>query len=141
MEPQAHDRTTDEILLGLGLGFISIGSWILLGATPTLLLGGGAIAGYLLYEHRDSLHLTDPAAPAPTLPGAARTRRDTDHCRQCGSDNLFSGYFDHEGYAVPLRVGDGPEYLRHMQAEGVRWTTFCQQCGAEQTSRRRRVDN
>jgi hypothetical protein len=43
-------------------------------------------------------------------------------CAVCGSDNLFSGFFDFEGYAVPDDSGDG-----------WRWTTYCNQCGAEQS--------
>ena len=51
-------------------------------------------------------------------------RRVPDHCPSCGSDDLFSGHFDAEGYAVPLNVGD-------TTPPGVRWTTFCNQCGDE----------
>jgi hypothetical protein len=43
-------------------------------------------------------------------------------CATCGSDNLFSGFFDLEGYGVPDDSGDG-----------WRWTTYCNECGAEQS--------
>lgn len=57
-----------------------------------------------------------------------RTRRVPDNCPECGSDNLFSGHFDADDYAYPLNVGD-------KEPEGVRWTTFCNQCGSEVLSR------
>lgn len=44
-----------------------------------------------------------------------------DACIACGSDDLFSGFFD----ADDLAVTDD-------RAPGSRWTTFCNQCGAEQ---------
>lgn len=47
-----------------------------------------------------------------------------DRCPYCGSENLFSGHFDADDYAYPLNIGD-------HQPEGVRWTTFCNQCGSE----------
>jgi hypothetical protein len=47
-----------------------------------------------------------------------------DRCPSCGSDNLFSGHFDADDYAYPLNIGD-------HTPEGVRWTTFCNQCGSE----------
>ena len=56
-------------------------------------------------------------------------RRDTDHCSECGSENLFSGHFDGEGLAVPL---DGPGGASRPTPPGVEWKTFCNQCGAEQ---------
>lgn len=45
----------------------------------------------------------------------------TDSCSACGSEDLFSGYFDLDDLAVSEDTG-----------EGVRWTTFCNQCGTEQ---------
>ena len=50
---------------------------------------------------------------------------DTDHCRSCGSDDLFSGWFDEDALAVPLSIGDATP-------PGVEWTTFCNVCGEEQ---------
>ncbi len=47
-------------------------------------------------------------------------KTDTDHCKACGSDNLFSGHYDDEDLAVP---NGGPD---------TRWTTFCNECGEEQ---------
>ena len=69
MESQAQDLTTDDLLLGLGIGSISLGSYLLLGLWPTMLIGGGALVAWQLYEHRDDLHLTEPAeAEAPVSP-------------------------------------------------------------------------
>jgi hypothetical protein len=48
-------------------------------------------------------------------------RRDTDHCRGCGSDNLFSGFFGPDDLAVT-----------DDRVPGSRWTTFCNECGEEQ---------
>lgn len=59
-------------------------------------------------------------------------RADSDHCRACGSDNLFSGFFDADDLAVdgkPSHLGpSGPS-----TSPGTRWTTFCNECGTEQT--------
>lgn len=56
-------------------------------------------------------------------------RRDSDHCESCGSTSLFSGWFDADDLGYQLALGD-------PTPPGVRWTTFCNECGAEQTSRR-----
>ena len=53
-----------------------------------------------------------------------RTKRVPDRCPDCGSDSLFSGHFDADDLGYPLNVGD-------KTPAGVRWTTFCNQCGAE----------
>jgi hypothetical protein len=50
-----------------------------------------------------------------------RRKTDTDHCVGCGSENLFSGFFDADGLGVPDDTGPG-----------WRWTTYCNQCGDEQ---------
>jgi hypothetical protein len=63
--------------------------------------------GYAIERHDTILTVTRPTH-AP--------------CATCYSDNLFSGFFDLEGYAVPDDSGDG-----------WRWTTYCNQCGAEQS--------
>ncbi len=42
----------------------------------------------------------------------------------CGSADLFSGWFDADDLAHPLGLGE-------PTPEGVRWTTFCNECGAE----------
>lgn len=55
-------------------------------------------------------------------------RKDTDHCSCCGSDNLFSGFFDADDLGFPLDI-DTP---KDQTPEGVRWTTFCNECGEEQ---------
>lgn len=52
------------------------------------------------------------------------TRRVPDQCPECGSADLFSGWFDADDYAVPLALAD-------KTPPGVRWTTFCNQCGSE----------
>jgi hypothetical protein len=49
-----------------------------------------------------------------------RLPKATDHCRTCGSDNLFSGFFG----ADDLAVSDDRE-------PGSRYTTFCNECGDE----------
>jgi hypothetical protein len=52
------------------------------------------------------------------------TRKPRETCPECGSLSLFTGWFDREGYAVPMEQGqDTPE--------GVEWTTYCQDCGCE----------
>lgn len=43
-----------------------------------------------------------------------------DRCASCGSESLFSGFFDTEGLAVP-----------NDSQPGWAWTTFCNDCGAE----------
>ncbi len=53
-----------------------------------------------------------------------RVKTVADNCPSCGSDNLFSGWFDADDYALPLEMGASTP-------EGVRWTTFCNQCGSE----------
>ena len=56
---------------------------------------------------------------------ARRRGTDTDKCQACGSESLFSGFFDEDGLAVPLGQGE-------PTPPGVRWTTFCNDCGEEQ---------
>lgn len=46
-----------------------------------------------------------------------------DECPSCGG-SLFSGFFDADDLGFPLEVGD-------PTPEGVRWTTFCNECGDE----------
>lgn len=48
-------------------------------------------------------------------------RPDTDHCVSCGSENLWSNFFD----ADDLGCNDDSQ-------PGSRWATFCQDCGTEQ---------
>jgi hypothetical protein len=52
-----------------------------------------------------------------------------DRCRvpSCASPDLFSGYFDAEGLAVP-----------DDSQPGWRWATYCLDCGAEWAPRRPR---
>lgn len=57
-----------------------------------------------------------------------------EHCRDCGSEDLFSGWFDAEDLGFSLDI-DTP---RHLVPDGVRWTTFCNQCGAEQIAKKER---
>lgn len=45
-------------------------------------------------------------------------------CPECGSDDLFSGYFDADDLGVNDDTG-----------EGTRWTTWCNQCGEEVIAR------
>ena len=52
-----------------------------------------------------------------------KKRSDTDHCSTCGSENLWSGYFDADDLAC-----DG-----FNATPGTRWTTFCDGCRTEQT--------
>lgn len=51
--------------------------------------------------------------------------RDTDHCKACGSDDLFSGFFGKDGLAT-----DGRE-----DGNGSKWDTCCNQCGQFQSKR------
>lgn len=44
-----------------------------------------------------------------------------DRCK-CGSTSLFSGYFDADGYAYPLTLGE-------KAPEGVTYKTYCNDCG------------
>jgi hypothetical protein len=55
-------------------------------------------------------------------------KRDGDHCQACGEDNLFSGFFDADDLGFPLDIDTPKEQV----PEDVRWTTFCNECGAEQ---------
>lgn len=57
-----------------------------------------------------------------------------DKCSCCGSESLFSGFFDAEDLAFPLNLDTPKEQI----PEGVRWTTFCNDCGAEVKTRRAR---
>lgn len=57
-----------------------------------------------------------------------KVRTVPDHCPECGSDNLFSGYFDGEDLGYPINQGD-------TTPPDVRWTTFCMQCGEEVLAR------
>lgn len=59
-------------------------------------------------------------------------KKDTDHCTECGSDNLFSGYFDADDLAVPLSKDYATINGVRMAPPECRWTTFCNDCGAEQ---------
>lgn len=61
-------------------------------------------------------------------PRKPRVKTVPDNCPECGSDSLFSGHFDEEDLAVPQNVGD-------VTPPGVRWTTFCNQCGSEVLAR------
>lgn len=61
-------------------------------------------------------------------------RSTPDRCPDCGSEDLFSGFFDADDYGFPLGIDTPKEQV----PEGVRWTTFCNQCGAEVLPRRRR---
>lgn len=45
-------------------------------------------------------------------------------CPGCGGEDLFSGFFGRDGLAVPVDMGD-------VEPPGVRWTTFCNECGSE----------
>jgi hypothetical protein len=54
-------------------------------------------------------------------------KKDTDHCKSCGSDSLFSGWFDEDDLGYPHNIDSGAPL-----PEGVRWTTFCNICGEEQ---------
>jgi hypothetical protein len=60
--------------------------------------------------------------------------RSSDNCTCCGSESLFSGYFDAEDLAFPLDMDTPAEQV----PAGVRWTTFCNDCGTEQDKPRRR---
>ncbi len=53
---------------------------------------------------------------------------ESDRCVACDSENLFSGFFD----ADDLAVTDDTH-------PGTRWTTFCNECGSEQTTARERA--
>ena len=57
----------------------------------------------------------------------AKSRKpDTDHCVGCGSDNLFSGYFDPETeLAVTQSVWSHDDPAVYM--------TFCNECGERQS--------
>lgn len=60
-------------------------------------------------------------------PGArvmTKTKRFPESCPACGSASLFSGWFDPEDLACPLAMGE-------KTPPGVRWTTFCNDCGEE----------
>jgi hypothetical protein len=48
----------------------------------------------------------------------------TDRCKDCGSEGLFSGWFDADDLARSLGPGEA-------EPPGVRWTTFCNDCGSE----------
>lgn len=48
--------------------------------------------------------------------------RQEDRCPDCGSTDLFSGWYDADGLAVPLGIGD-------PTPPGVTWQTSCNQCG------------
>ena len=52
-------------------------------------------------------------------------RHTPDRCPDCGSEDLFSGFFDADDYAFPLGIDTNAAVV----PEGVRWTTFCNQCG------------
>jgi len=54
-------------------------------------------------------------------------------CPDCGSGSLFSGFFDADDYAVSLAIDTPSDRI----PEGVRWTTFCNDCGSEVLPRRR----
>lgn len=54
---------------------------------------------------------------------APRRRKGVDYCEQCGSESLFSGWFGPDDYATE---GDAPD---------DRYTTFCNDCGAEQAAK------
>lgn len=58
-------------------------------------------------------------------------RRAPERCPDCKSEDLWSGWFDADDLAVSHDVQDGRERLVAAVAAGVRWTTFCQQCGSE----------
>lgn len=45
-------------------------------------------------------------------------KRDANHCKACGSTDLFDTCVDREGYAVTDGSG--------------RWTTICNDCGQDQ---------
>lgn len=62
------------------------------------------------------------------------TAAKPDRCRGCGSEDLFSGFFDGEDLAFPLPIDARPESI----PDDVRWTTFCNQCGDEWFPRRAR---
>lgn len=49
----------------------------------------------------------------------------TETCNACGSESLFSGYFDADDLAVDNSI-DNP-----TADPAVRWTTFCNDCGEE----------
>lgn len=51
-------------------------------------------------------------------------REIPERCSSCGSDDLFSGHFDADDLGYPLNIGGACP-------PGVRWTTFCNQCGSE----------
>ena len=59
--------------------------------------------------------MTETATPKRT-----EITEDEDVCRECGSDSLYSGYFDADDLAT-----DDDSKL------GTRWTTWCNDCGAE----------
>jgi hypothetical protein len=44
--------------------------------------------------------------------------RDSDHCKACGGESLFSGFYDEDGLAVP----DDSQV-------GWTWGTICNDCG------------
>ena len=52
---------------------------------------------------------------------------DATHCKACGSESLFDGFFDGEGYGGNEQTG--------------RYTTICNDCGQDQNRpvRRRKV--
>lgn len=55
-------------------------------------------------------------------PRGYRAPQKQDVCPVCGSTDLFSGWYDQEGYAFPLNIGD-------PTPPGVTWQTSCNQCG------------
>ena len=102
-----------------------------------VLLGGAALFTYAELRKDKPLHgkvVGETVKLAGHGGGFSRERSD-DRCKECGSESLFSGYFDAEGYAVPQSIHDHPE----EDAGTVRYTTFCNDCGAEQVRRRRKA--
>lgn len=48
-----------------------------------------------------------------------------DRCPDCGSDSLFDGFYDEDGYAFPLTINTPDEQV----PQGVEWKTSCNDCG------------
>lgn len=57
--------------------------------------------------------------------------KNSDHCKCCGSDSLFSGWFDADGFAVTHNITD-------TTFPDATWQTFCNDCGTQQDVPRRR---
>lgn len=73
----------------------------------------------VMLRFRDELVTTgEQSSHAPKQP---EIMVDVDHCKACGSESLFDGWFDKDGYA-------------NTTGEGV-FTTICNECGQDQNKR------